>query len=195
MFARIGSHWLAVGAGKAECLFDCKQSTTISQQATLSLSLSHIHTHTANKLFIIAYHCCWPPVLPSSRLQVVGLKNRYSLGDQVELQCSSDFSRPAAALSWFVNGQRVSIHVRQWRGFSFISSVLSSEWRPRLALGARAPEPSQFRLGPAADPLYRHFIGQLQLLCTRLLTVFLCPLQTRARAPRSANRPTGSSWK
>lgn len=51
-------------------------------------------------------------VLPQTRLNVNGFKQRYSLDDRVELACSSDFTRPRAALAWFVNGQRVSVQAR-----------------------------------------------------------------------------------
>jgi hypothetical protein len=46
-------------------------------------------------------------VLPNSKLNLIGLRGLYSPGDRVELNCLSDFSRPAAALSWFINGRRV----------------------------------------------------------------------------------------
>lgn len=52
-------------------------------------------------------------MLPTNKaVQVVGLKAaaKYALGDLVELNCLSDFSRPAAALSWFANNRRVSSH-------------------------------------------------------------------------------------
>ena len=51
-----------------------------------------------------------PPaeVLPNSKLQVIGLKSRYSPGDRLELLCQADFSRPAPSLGWLVNGRPVS---------------------------------------------------------------------------------------
>lgn len=48
------------------------------------------------------------PVLPETKTNIIGFRNRYALGEQVELLCSSDFSRPKPALGWFINGQRVS---------------------------------------------------------------------------------------
>lgn len=47
-------------------------------------------------------------MLPHLKLAAAGLKSSYALGERVELQCSSDFSRPPGALAWFINGQRVS---------------------------------------------------------------------------------------
>lgn len=48
-------------------------------------------------------------VLPRARPKVSGLKQRYALGDRVELLCAGDYSRPVAALAWLINGElRVS---------------------------------------------------------------------------------------
>lgn len=47
-------------------------------------------------------------MLPHLKLSVIGLRSFYSPDERVELYCSSDFSRPAGALAWFINGQRVS---------------------------------------------------------------------------------------
>lgn len=57
------------------------------------------------------------PVLPASRLSVIGFRTRYSLGDTLELSCATDYSRPRPALAWFINNQLVSSRLVGQRDF------------------------------------------------------------------------------
>ena len=47
------------------------------------------------------------PVLPKGGPVIDGVKARYSLGDTVDLNCSSINSKPAADLFWSINGEPV----------------------------------------------------------------------------------------
>jgi hypothetical protein len=48
------------------------------------------------------------PVLPKGGPVIDGGKQRYSLGDTVDLNCTSTNSKPAADLFWSINGEPVS---------------------------------------------------------------------------------------
>lgn len=43
--------------------------------------------------------------LPDKGPVIVGSKPRYQIGDAVSVNCTSSQSKPAAKLSWFVNGE------------------------------------------------------------------------------------------
>lgn len=45
--------------------------------------------------------------LPQRGPLIVGGKPRYSIGDTVELNCTSLRSSPAANLTWYINGELV----------------------------------------------------------------------------------------
>lgn len=47
-------------------------------------------------------------VLPKEDPVITGGKLRYSLGDPVDVNCTSANSKPAADISWFINGKPVS---------------------------------------------------------------------------------------
>ena len=46
-------------------------------------------------------------VLPQSRPRISGGKHTYHVGDQVRVNCTSDKSKPAANLKWYINGREV----------------------------------------------------------------------------------------
>ncbi len=48
-------------------------------------------------------------VVPPKGPQITGGKMRYSLGDLVDVNCTSANSKPAADILWFINGQPVSL--------------------------------------------------------------------------------------
>ncbi len=52
--------------------------------------------------------CFYFSVLPKGGPVIEGGKQRYSLGDTVDLNCSSINSKPAADLFWSINGEPVS---------------------------------------------------------------------------------------
>ena len=47
-------------------------------------------------------------VLPKKGPLITGGKLRYSLGDNVDVNCTSANSKPAAEINWFINGEPVS---------------------------------------------------------------------------------------
>ena len=47
--------------------------------------------------------------VPRRNPYIVGQKSRYSLGEVVDLNCTSNASLPAAELSWYVNSKEVRI--------------------------------------------------------------------------------------
>ena len=46
-------------------------------------------------------------VLPQSRPRISGGKHTYHVGDHVRVNCTSDKSKPAANLKWYINGREV----------------------------------------------------------------------------------------
>ena len=48
-------------------------------------------------------------VLPNSRPRISGGQHTYHVGDWVRVNCTSDKSKPAADLQWYINGREVSI--------------------------------------------------------------------------------------
>lgn len=46
--------------------------------------------------------------LPEEGPRITGGRPRYQIGDKVRLNCTSGRSKPAAQLSWFINGEPVS---------------------------------------------------------------------------------------
>ena len=47
-------------------------------------------------------------VTPKKGPMITGGKLRYSLGDNVDVNCTSANSKPAAEINWFINGEPVS---------------------------------------------------------------------------------------
>ena len=50
-------------------------------------------------------------VLPKDGPKITGGKDRYSVGDTVNVNCTSKASKPAADIQWIINGKPVSIDV------------------------------------------------------------------------------------
>ncbi|XP_053958428.1 uncharacterized protein LOC128863335 [Anastrepha ludens] len=48
--------------------------------------------------------------LPTQRPVITGVHSRYRLGDVVNGNCSSDFSKPAANLTWWINDVQAPLH-------------------------------------------------------------------------------------
>lgn len=48
--------------------------------------------------------------LPTQRPVITGVHSRYRLGDNINGNCSSDFSKPAANLTWWINDMQVPPH-------------------------------------------------------------------------------------
>ena len=48
-------------------------------------------------------------VLPNSQPRISGAKHTYHVGDYVRVNCTSDRSKPAATLHWYINGRQVKI--------------------------------------------------------------------------------------
>ena len=46
--------------------------------------------------------------IPLERPMVAGGRQKYAPGDIVRLNCTSSPSKPAASLTWFINGKRVT---------------------------------------------------------------------------------------
>ena len=46
-------------------------------------------------------------VLPNSRPRISGGQHTYHVGDWVRVNCTSDKSKPAADLQWYINGREV----------------------------------------------------------------------------------------
>ena len=46
-------------------------------------------------------------VLPNGRPRISGGKHTYHVGDYVRVNCTSDRSKPAATLHWYINGRQV----------------------------------------------------------------------------------------
>ena len=47
-------------------------------------------------------------VLPKDGPKITGGKDRYSVGDTVNVNCTSKASKPAADIQWIINGKAVS---------------------------------------------------------------------------------------
>ena len=47
-------------------------------------------------------------VLPNSRPRISGAKKKYHVGEKVDVNCTSDRSKPAAILHWYINNREVS---------------------------------------------------------------------------------------
>ncbi len=47
--------------------------------------------------------------LPDEGPKITGGKPRYHIGDEVNVNCTSGTSKPAANLQWFINGEQVII--------------------------------------------------------------------------------------
>ena len=47
-------------------------------------------------------------VLPNSRPRISGAKHTYHVGERVSVNCTSDRSKPAASLHWYINNREVS---------------------------------------------------------------------------------------
>ena len=47
-------------------------------------------------------------VLPKEGPKITGGKDRYSVGDTVNVNCTSKASKPAADIQWIINGKAVS---------------------------------------------------------------------------------------
>ena len=56
---------------------------------------------------MIVFHIFFP-VLPTDVPLITGGKLRYSIGDTIDVNCTSSKSKPAADISWFINGKPVS---------------------------------------------------------------------------------------
>jgi hypothetical protein len=52
------------------------------------------------------------PVTPKKGPMITGGKLRYSLGDNVDVNCTSANSKPAAEINWFINGEPVSTKLK-----------------------------------------------------------------------------------
>ena len=46
-------------------------------------------------------------VLPNSRPRISGAKKKYHVGEKVDVNCTSDRSKPAAILHWYINNREV----------------------------------------------------------------------------------------
>ena len=57
-------------------------------------------------------------ILPSNPPVIMGGQHEYSPGDFVHLNCSSHDSKPAADLTWRINGQKVKIYLQLCQPFS-----------------------------------------------------------------------------
>ena len=51
-------------------------------------------------------------VTPKKGPMITGGKLRYSLGDNVDVNCTSANSKPAAEINWFINGEPVSTKIK-----------------------------------------------------------------------------------
>ena len=49
--------------------------------------------------------------MPRSGPSVSGAAPRYSLGDSVSLNCTSNSSDPLAELSWYINSESVGVNI------------------------------------------------------------------------------------
>lgn len=48
--------------------------------------------------------------LPTQRPIITGIHSRYRLGDVINGNCSSDYSKPAANLTWWINDIQVNYY-------------------------------------------------------------------------------------
>ena len=55
-----------------------------------------------NKILLLS------PVLPKGQPRISGMRRSYRLGEKVKVNCTSERSKPAAALHWYINGELVS---------------------------------------------------------------------------------------
>ena len=51
-------------------------------------------------------------VLPKDGPKITGGKDRYSVGDTVNVNCTSKASKPAADIQWIINGKAVRINMK-----------------------------------------------------------------------------------
>lgn len=71
-------------------------------------------------------------VKPAEKLQLIGVKSEYHVGDLVKISCVSAASKPAAILAWFVNGNRVSTLDGRLQLLFFMIAILVTD----LSVGA-----------------------------------------------------------
>lgn len=76
-------------------------------------------------------------MLPEEGPKITGGRPRYQIGDHVKVNCTSGRSKPAAQLSWFINGEPVDqTFLRPYHSIitgreGLESSVLGLEFRVR----------------------------------------------------------------
>ena len=65
-----------------------------------------------NNLFnLINYFTFNNTVLPKDGPKITGGKDRYSIGDTVNVNCTSKGSKPAADIQWIINGKPVRVRI------------------------------------------------------------------------------------
>lgn len=79
-----------------------RQSTIPTQQFFIIIFLYFLRGATINHIFsrLLVF-----AALPEEGPRITGGKARYQIGDPVRLNCTSGRSKPAAHLTWFINGE------------------------------------------------------------------------------------------
>lgn len=72
-------------------------------------------------------------VLPERGPKISGGKSRYQIGEQVNVNCTSGPSKPAAQLAWFINGEPAEhdylLHYRYVENDGLESSILGLRFK------------------------------------------------------------------
>ena len=65
-----------------------------------------------NNLYKLIKHFVFDnTVLPKDGPKITGGKDRYSIGDTVNVNCTSTGSKPAADIQWIINGKQVRVRI------------------------------------------------------------------------------------
>ena len=62
-------------------------------------------------------------VLPKDGPKITGGKDRYSVGDTVNVNCTSKASKPAADIQWIINGKEVKVVIYNLIGQKKLKSI------------------------------------------------------------------------
>lgn len=88
--------------------------------------MQHTPAHSV-PLFCYIPHSLFLPIfsleLPEEHTVVTGIQARYRIGDLVDGNCSIKYSKPAANLTWTINGIVVSF------GFGYSTFSYRRQWR------------------------------------------------------------------
>ncbi|GFX16619.1 uncharacterized protein TNCV_23901 [Trichonephila clavipes] len=86
-------------------------------------------------------------VLPKEPPVIEGADSMYEVGDRVNVTCSSGPSKPAATLSWFINGNQANAtFVRKYSSIRHYSGLQTSQVGLEFIVGAKDFDQGKLKL-------------------------------------------------